>query len=68
MTRFGPRIEPITSRTLGRCATSYATDAGQTQYLDLHFMFGGGEMFDFEVLINFQLLSINTKPSCIIKM
>ena len=28
MTRFGPRIEPITFSTHGRCATSYATDAG----------------------------------------
>ncbi len=28
MTRFGPRIEPITSLTLGACATSYATDSG----------------------------------------
>ncbi len=27
MTRFGPRIEPITSPTPGGCATSYATDA-----------------------------------------
>ncbi len=29
MTRFGPRIEPITSPTPGGCATSYATDVGQ---------------------------------------
>ncbi len=29
MTRFGPRIEPITSPTPGGCATSYATDAGR---------------------------------------
>ena len=28
MTRFGPRIEPITSPTPGKCATSYATDTG----------------------------------------
>ena len=28
MTRFGPRIEPITSPTPGGCANSYATDAG----------------------------------------
>ncbi len=28
MTRFGPRIEPITSPTPGECATCYATDAG----------------------------------------
>ncbi len=28
MTRFGPRIEPITSPTPGGYATSYATDAG----------------------------------------
>ncbi len=28
MTRFGPRLEPITSPTMGGCATSYATDAG----------------------------------------
>ena len=29
MTRFGPRIEPITSQTPSGCATKYATDAGQ---------------------------------------
>ncbi len=28
MTRFGPRIEPITSLTTGGCATSYTKDAG----------------------------------------
>ena len=28
MTRFGPRIEPITSPTPGECANYYATDAG----------------------------------------
>ena len=28
MTRFGPRIEPITSPTPGECAICYATDAG----------------------------------------
>ena len=28
MTRFGPRVEPITSPTVGGYATSYATDAG----------------------------------------
>ena len=29
MTRFGPRIEPITSPTPGEYANCYATDAGQ---------------------------------------
>ncbi len=28
MTRFGSRIEPITSLTLGECANHYATDLG----------------------------------------
>ena len=31
MTRFGPRIEPITFPTPGGYATSYATDAKITQ-------------------------------------
>ena len=36
MTQFGHRIEPITSTTLGGCATVYATEAGLARiYPDL---------------------------------
>ncbi len=37
MTRFGPRIEPITSPTPGGCANSYATDAGHNIHSSLSF-------------------------------
>ena len=35
MTRFGQRIEPITSPTPGECANCYATDADCTAYFHI---------------------------------